>query len=71
LVPKPGIGSRTQLNPPGSRLAGGFEATEGGSHAVSVHTIQATTTHELLAPVYGWFIEVFDALDLKRAAINS
>ncbi len=23
--------------------------------------------HELLAPVYGWFTEGFDALDLKEA----
>jgi hypothetical protein len=29
------------------------------------------TTRELLAPIYGWFVEGFDTLDLKEAAINS
>ena len=28
---------------------------------------QAAATRELLAPVYGWFTEGFDTLDLKEA----
>jgi len=34
---------------------------------------KAQQAHELLAPVYGWFIEGFDTLDLKeaKALLNS
>jgi len=33
----------------------------------SVHTGEAATSSHLLAPIYGWFTEGFDTLDLKQA----
>ena len=32
-----------------------------------VFTVEKTAAHELLAPVYGWFTEGFDTLDLQEA----
>jgi hypothetical protein len=49
-------------------MCGGFYLRAGNEHrATLARPGQAEEARELLAPVYGWFTEGFDTLDLKEA----
>ena len=39
----------------------------GASIAAPAPAAPVATAHDLLAPVYGWFTEGFDTLDLREA----